>query len=333
MLRHQTRSGLSALVLLILLLTGCGSRPQGLIVVDDLGALLNLDVRPLTARGASVVIVLTQKKAPTLEELGRAGDPRLLAIIVSQDPRHSELRAGKHFSDDLSPGALERIRAEVLNPQLQAGRYQLAFTLAAAALEKDLARNQRVRLVIGCAVGGILALYLLYLIRPETFAFLWARREAERARQRALQERAEERVRLEELGGSLPEEATTAEIRAEVSRLRAEHLRAERLVEWRRRAYAALATLKPTKKKKKLDPARYEEYRLRLEGLEREAPPDLVEQLVRFTEEIAPTPRSSASYEPTAEGSPYVPTPSPETSSYNPMDYSSSSESSASGDW
>ena len=318
------------LLLVALLLVGCGSSPHPPVVVDELQALQGLDVAPLEARGANVVIILTRKP----RELGKAGDSRLLAIYASLEPRHSELRAGSKFSEDLPPSRLERIRTEALNPALQKGDYRLAFQQTVAALEAELAIQAQGRKIVAVAILGLSGLWLLYAINPGMFSFLWARREAARERQRALQERDEARAELVKLGATLPEEATTAEIRAEVKRLKEVHYRAECLVEWRRRAYAALNTLKPRKKKKSGDAARYEACQAELAALEREASPDLLEKLICFTEEIVPTPaRSYAGTSESTYESPSFTPPDTSSSYYNSNDYTSPGESQASGDW
>lgn len=329
MLRHQTRSGLSAWLLLALLLGGCGSAPQPPVVVDELQVLKGLDLAPLEARGANVVLVLTRKPRP----LESSGDSRLLAIYASLEPRHSELRAGSNFSEALSSSRLERIRTDTLNPALQQGNYRLAFEQTVAALDVELAIQARGRKIGAAAVVGVSGLWLLYVLNPGLFSFLWARREAERQRKQAEKDHEEARAELTRLGGTLAEEATTGEIRAEVQRLKEVHYRAELLVEWRRRAYAALNTLKPRKKKKSGDAARYEACQAELAELEREAPPDLLERLICFTEEIVPTPVTSyggpsqSPYESPSYQSP------PSSSSYDPNDYITPSESQASGDW
>lgn len=141
MATHRTRHLSMALVLIIFLLTGCAfqaSSPGQLIINDETERLSRGRVAeaaaPLLQRGATVAIFIVERGDNNGEDLtdrlARAGlkghlydriVPHAIAIYVSYEPRYSELRAGKTWSEALSQNALHDIRTDALNPALRNG--------------------------------------------------------------------------------------------------------------------------------------------------------------------------------------------------------------------
>lgn len=141
MATHRTRHLSIALALIIFLLTGCAfqsSSPGQLIINDETERLSRGRVAeaaaPLLQRGAAVAIFIVERGdnngKDLTNRLARAGlqehpydriVPHAIAIYVSYEPRYSELRAGKNWSDALSQDALYNIRTNALNPALRNG--------------------------------------------------------------------------------------------------------------------------------------------------------------------------------------------------------------------
>lgn len=141
MATHRTRHLSIALALIIFLLTGCAfqaSSPGELIINDETERLSRGRVAeaaaPLLQRGATIAIFIVERGENNgndlTNRLARAGlqgysydriVPHAIAIYVSYEPRYSELRAGKNWSEALSQDALHDIRTDALNPALRNG--------------------------------------------------------------------------------------------------------------------------------------------------------------------------------------------------------------------
>lgn len=141
MATHRTWHLSVALMLIAFLLTGCASQsssPGELIINDETERLSRGRVAeaaaPLLERGAAVAIFIVERGDNNGEDLtnrlARAGlkghlydriVPHAIAIYVSYEPRYSELRAGKNWSEALSQDALHDIRTDALNPALRNG--------------------------------------------------------------------------------------------------------------------------------------------------------------------------------------------------------------------
>jgi hypothetical protein len=137
--RHLHLFLLLALIAL-LLLTGCTTRaasPGRLFVSDETERLRKLEVAkaagPLVQRGAEVVVIIVERgdnsgddltrRLATISPQGHSSHHRIvpdaIAIYVSYEPRYSELRAGKNWSDALTNDVLTDIRTKTLNPALR----------------------------------------------------------------------------------------------------------------------------------------------------------------------------------------------------------------------
>ncbi|GAB4526554.1 MAG: hypothetical protein OHK0046_43480 [Anaerolineae bacterium] len=101
--------------------------------------------QPLIDRGARVVVYFVQSGGASdflsrLEDngfgSGQSANDDVIALYVSVNDRYSEIRWGEDFDSQLSNNNL---RSDVMNPQLRAADYTLAFVDTLTALDEVLA--------------------------------------------------------------------------------------------------------------------------------------------------------------------------------------------------
>jgi uncharacterized membrane protein YgcG len=211
---------------LALLLMACTEQPPQLVLLDNTATLEAAELAnlaaPLLDRGATVVLVLAESGgeedfARQLEAAGLLRGGQIAAdaigVYVSIEPRYSELRAGERWSSYLPATALERIRAEALNPALRDGQVAAGFAAALSATEAEIIRQRSYAQTISWSVYGALAALLIGLFGvlqydnlrrsppARLIAWIWARTPSGRAaaRRKLLLTIAAERSRVDGL--------------------------------------------------------------------------------------------------------------------------------------